>query len=432
MSSCGLKKKLKKKYDAYILKPVIHQIAIKKGKGVKLFDGSGREYLDFTSGFGVSLLGYANEYTEYVTEAISRQINLLIHGPHYLYYSEPAAALAEKLAELIPEGLTKTFFCNSGSEAVEGAIRAIKKFKTKFELLALQQGFLGRTTGAVSLTGRSEDKKDIGPLLPGVYHVPAPYCYRCSLNHRYPECGIACANYIEDFLEYGTTGNVAALFFEPILGDAGVIIPPDGYFSRIVEICQQKDIALVADETLTGLGKTGKMFAIEHWELRPEILVLGKALGGGLPLGAFVVTREVAERFEYKDFSSTIGGNPVACAAGLAMINVIEKENLLERASEQGEYLIDELEALKHTFNIIGDVRGEGLLIGIEIVDEESRDPAPQKAVEIQSRLREHGILLTIYGQSTLRLTPPLVIKREHIDYFIEALRSVLKKSARP
>jgi len=419
---------LKKKYDAYILKPVIHKIAIKEGKGVKLFDTSGKEYLDFTAGFGVSLLGYANEYTEYVTEAISRQVNLLMHNPYYLYYSEPAAALAEKLAELTPEGLTKTFFCNSGSEAVEGAIRAIRKFKTRFELLALQQGFLGRTTGAVSLTGRSEDKKDIGPLLPGVYHIPTPYCYRCSLNHKYPDCRIACANYIEDFLEYGTTGNVAAFFFEPILGDAGVIIPPDGYFSKIVEIFQQKDIALVADETLTGLGKTGKMFAVEHWGLKPEILVLGKALGGGFPLGAFVVTREVAERFEYKDFSSTTGGNLVACAAGLAMIDVIEKENLLERAKKLGEYLINELETLKGTFNIIGDVRGKGLLIGIEIVDEESREPAPRKAVEIQSRLREQGTLLTIYGQSTLRLTPPLVIEREHIDYFIEALNFVLKK----
>ena len=161
-----------------------------------MFDASGKEYLDFTAGFGISILGYNNEYTEYVKEAIYKQIKVLIHNPHYLYYSEPAAALAEKLAELTPEGLTKTFFCNSGSEAVEGAIRTIRKFKTKFELLALQQGFLGRTIGAVSLTGRSEDKKDIGPLLPGVYHIPAPYCYRCSLNHRYPDCGIACADYI--------------------------------------------------------------------------------------------------------------------------------------------------------------------------------------------------------------------------------------------
>jgi len=419
---------VRRRYHDHLLKPVIHPIIVRRAQGVTVFDSTGKAYLDFTAGFGISILGYNNEYTEYVKEAIYKQIEVLIHNPHYLYYSEPAAALAEKLAELTPKGLTKTFFCNSGSEAVEGAIRTIRKFKTKFELLALQQGFLGRTIGAVSLTGRSEDKEDIGPLLPGVYHIPAPYCYRCSLNHRYPDCGIACANYVEDFLEYGTTGNVAALFFEPILGDAGVIIPPDGYFLKLAEICQQRGIALVADETLTGLGKTGKMFATEHWGLKPEVLVLGKALGGGLPLGAFVVTREVAERFEYKDFSSSTGGNPVACAAGLATIEVIEKENLLERASEQGRYLIGKLEALKRSFNAIGDVRGKGLLIGIEIVNEGSRDAAPEKAIEIQSRLREQGILLTVYGQSTLRLTPPLIIQREHVDCFVGILGSVLKK----
>lgn len=415
--------KVEEKYDSYLLKSVIHPIVVKGGKGVRLFDASGKEYLDFTAGFGVSLLGYNNEYTEYIYEAIHKQT--VVHTNHYLYYSEPAAALAEKIAGITPDGLTKVFFCNSGSEAIEGAIRTIRKSKKNFELLALQQGFMGRTLGAFSLTGSSEGKKGIGPLLPGVYHIPAPYCYRCSLGHRYSDCRIACANYVEDFLDYGTTGNVAALFFEPILGDSGVIVPPEGYFSKIAGICQQKGIALVADETLTGLGKTGKMFAVEHWGLKPNVLVLGKALGGGLPLGAFVVSDEIAQTFEYQDFSSSLGGNSMACVAGLAMIDVLEKENLIEKAAEQGKYLLAKLKALKATYGIIGDVRGLGLMIGIEIV--EARKPAPETAVKIQRLLRERGILLTVYGKSTLRLTPPLVIERKDIDCFVETLGAVLR-----
>jgi len=417
---------IKKKYEEFVLKPVMNEIAIREGKGSSLIDASGKEYLDFTAGFGVSSLGYNNEYTEYVREAVQRQISRIAHVPYYLYYSEPAIALAEKLAEITPGSLKKTFFCNSGSEAVEGAIRTARKYKKRFELLGLQRGFMGRTMGAVSLTGRSKDKKGVGPLLPGVHHIPAPYCLRCSLHKTYPICNIACADYVEDFLEYGTSGDVAALVIEPILGDAGVIVPPDGYFVRLEEICRRHDISIVVDETLTGFARTGRMFAIEEWEVKPEIMTLGKALGGGFPLGVFIVTGHVASVFEFEDFSSTIGGNPVACVAGLATIDLIEKEGLCEKAARLGEYLINELRNLESSYGVIGEVRGKGLIVGIEIVEEGSREPAPQKAQEIKRLMVERGFLVTVYGRSTLRLTPPLVIERKQIDRFLETFSTLL------
>jgi 4-aminobutyrate aminotransferase-like enzyme len=418
---------IKRQYEEFILKPVVNPITLREGKGVKLIDRSGKEYLDFTAGGGISILGYNNEYTEYVQDAAIKQMKRIPHIPHYIYYSEPAAALAEKLAEITPGKLKKMFFSNSGSEAVEGAIRTARKYAGKFELLALQQGFMGRTIGAASLTGISRSKKGIGPLLPGVYHIPAPHCLRCSLRQTYPGCGIACADYVEDFIAYGTCGDVAALFVEPILGDAGVLVPPDGYFEKLISLCGRHGITLVIDETLTGLGRTGKMFASEHWGMEPEIMTLGKALGGGFPLGAFIVTERVATVFEYEDFSSTAGGNPVACAAGLATIEVLEKERLCEKAAATGAYLMEALQRLALDSPVVEEVRGKGLFIGIEIVEKQSRVASPQKAQEIKQKMVERGYLFDIFGPSSLRLTPPLIIEKEHVNAFLEGFGSVLK-----
>jgi 4-aminobutyrate aminotransferase-like enzyme len=287
---------------------------------------------------------------------------------------------------------------------------------------------MGRTIGAGSLTGISRNKKKIGPLLPGVYHIPAPHCLRCSLRQTFPGCDIACADYVEDFIAYGTCGDVAALFVEPILGDAGVLVPPDGYFEKIVSLCGRHGITLVIDETLTGLGRTGKMFASEHWGMEPEIMTLGKALGGGFPLGAFIVTERVATVFEYEDFSSTAGGNPVACAAGLATIELLQKEKLVEKAARMGTYLMEKLRGLASSWPIVGQVRGKGLFIGIEIVEEKSRKSSSLRAQEIKRKMVERGYLLDIFGPSSLRLTPPLIIEKEHVDSFVECFGSVLKE----
>ena len=418
---------IKKKYEEFFFKPVMNELEIRGGKGVRLTDASGKEYIDFTSGFGISLLGYNNEYTEHVNEAVQKEISRGVTFTHYLYYSEPSIALAEKLSEILPGALKKTFFSCGGTMAVEGAIRAIRKYKNRFELLGLQQGFNGHSMGAASLTGHSKDKRNIGPLLPGVYHIPAPYCFRCSLRHTYPGCNLACADYVEDFLEFGTSGNVAGLVIEPIMGHAGVVVPPDGYFSRIGEICRRHDIAVVADEILTGFGKTGKMFAVDHWEIEPDIMILGKALGGGFPLGAFIVTDDIASALEYRDASAGLGGDSISSTASLTTINLIEKEALHEKAARLGDYLINELRHLEATSEMIGEVRGKGLFIGIEIVEGDNHDKAHQKAQQIKRLMLERGVLLTVYAGSTIRLTPPLIIEQDDIDRFIETFSSVLK-----
>ena len=420
---------IQQRYADHILKPVVNKIVLVSGKGVELFDDTGKAYLDFTTGGGISLLGYDNRFARQVQAAIRAQMARMPHIPHYIYYSKQAAALAEKLAAITPNGLNKMFFCNSGSEAVEGAIRTVRKFKQKFELLALQQGFMGRTMGTVSLTGLSRVKKGIGPLLPGVYHLPAPHCRQCSLNHTFPACGLACARYLEDFLDYGTSGDVAALIAEPILGDAGVIVPPPGYFGVLSDICRRHDIAFVADETLTGLGRTGKMFGIEHEPIAPEIITLGKALGGGLPLGAFIVSDRVAEIFGYDDFSSTAGGNPMACAAGLTTIELIENEGLLQNADRMGTYLLTSLKQVAAGSNLIGDIRGRGLLLGFEIVDPETGLSSALFAHAVKQELMAHGFLLDIFGVSSLRLTPPLVIAKKHIDQLVDRLARILKQT---
>jgi 4-aminobutyrate aminotransferase-like enzyme len=419
---------IQKRYSSHILKPVVNKISLVSGKGVHVFDDAGNSYLDFTIGGGISLLGYNNRFTKRVQSAILAQMERMPHIPHYIYYSEPAAALAEKLADIAPDGLNKMFFCNSGSEAVEGAIRTVRKFKKKFELLALQKGFMGRTMGTVSLTGLSRAKKGIGPLLPGIYHLPAPHCRQCSLNHTFPTCELACARYLEDFLDYGTSGNVAALIAEPILGDAGVIVPPPGYFGVLANICRCHDIAFVADETLTGMGRTGKMFGIEHEPIHPEIMTVGKAVGGGLPLGAFIVSERVAEIFEYDDFSSTAGGNPMACAAGLTTIELIESEGLLLNADSMGAYLMSGLKQVASVSGFIGDVRGRGLLLGFEIVDPETGLSSAQLAGAVKEELVAQGFLLDIFGVSSIRLTPPLIIAQKHIDKLLDRLAKIFNR----
>ena len=346
-----------------MLKTVVEPIVVVEGNGCYLRDLKGRKYLDFSTGFSVMALGYGNKS---VRRKIQDQLMKLEHCCHYLYYSIPAAQFAEKLCEITPRKLKKSFLCNSGTEAVEGALRLARKHTKKHEILALYRSHHGRSMGAASVTGNYLEKKGMGPYLSGVHFLPPPYCYRCSLHHKYPECDLACAKLMEDVIRYCTSDDVACIILEPIMMDV-TIVPPDGYLQEIKKICEDHDILFIADEVQSGLGRTGKMFAVEHWKIEPDIMVLGKSLGGGLPLGAFIASDEVSTSFEFMDYASSCGGNPLACVAGLEMIRIIQNNSLLNNALEMGEYFLKRLKELKERHKCIGDIRGKGLFIGLEL-----------------------------------------------------------------
>lgn len=407
------------------MKKVIDPIALTKGQGIFLFGLYGKRYLDFATGFGVTAIGHCHPK---VLQALREQMTKLIHSCHYQYYVLPPIELAEKLRDIAPETLSKTFFCNSGTEAVEGAIRLAKRHSRKHELIAFYRCFHGRTTCTASLTGQSKSKTGMGPYMPGVIHVPASYCYRCNLKQEYPGCGLACLNLVEEAVKFASSGDVAAIIVEPIMADGGVIVPPDNYLPELAKVCKGIGALLVVDEVQTGLGRTGALFAVEHCRVDPDILVLGKALGGGIPLGAFMASEKIAESFEFPDFSSTTGGNPLACVAGLATINVILDEKLHENAKNFGSYLLKRLREVKEQNSLIGDVRGKGLIVGVELVrDDKTRAPAVKESWSVLTKARRKGLLATHAGDSTIRLLPPLNVTKEHIDQAVEILEASLK-----
>jgi 4-aminobutyrate aminotransferase-like enzyme len=412
-----------KKYKKYILKNVVEPIVPYEGEGAILKDLDGKEYLDFTTGYSVMALGYGNSL---VKKKIIEQLTKLEHCCHYLFFSIQAANLAEKLCEITPGKLQKSFLCNSGSEAIEGAIRLARKYTGRHEIFALFRSHHGRTMGAASITGNYIEKRGMGPYLAGVHFLPPPYCFRCSLKQAYPECDIACAEFMEEALKYSTCNDVACIVIEPIMMDV-VIVPPDGYLERVKRICEENDILFIADEVQSGLGRSGMMFAVEHWKIEPDLMALGKSLGGGLPLGAFIASERVAGAFEDMDFASSCGGNPLACVAGLEVINQLQN-GLVKNSNVMGKYFIERLQELKDEHELIGEVRGRGLFIGLELIrDQKTKIPAIKEAERVKNLLREKGLLL-IRNESTFRILPPLTINRGDIDKAVDLIDDALKE----
>jgi 4-aminobutyrate aminotransferase-like enzyme len=405
-------------YSRYIMKSVSDPVVLTRGDGVYLIDKDGKRYLDFSTGYSVMVLGYGNRR---VNDSMIAQMQKLIHCCYYQYYSPPALLLAEKLSAILGANLTKSFFCTSGTEAVEGAMRLARKHTRRYEIVSLFRGHHGRSMGAATLAGKWQEKKYMGPYVPGVVHAPAPYCYRCNLKHSYPECGIACAQFVNDLIDHATCNEVGALFIEPVMTDV-VIVPPDEYLLEISKICRERDMLLVVDEVQTGFGRTGKAFAFQHWNLEPDTVILGKAIGAGLPLGAYVATDEVASSYEFLDFASSIGGNPVACAGGLEVIRILEEQGLAEHVRKLGDYFIRRLKELAERHNCVGEIRGKGFIVGVELVrDKKTKEPAHKEALEAKNLLRESG-LLVVLNESTLRILPPLIAEQQHVDSAIELI----------
>ncbi len=394
-----------------------------RAAGNYVWDVEGRQYLDFFGGILTISAGHCNPK---VTSKIKRQVDRLQHTTT-VYPNEQIVALAEKLAQITPGRIQKSFFTNSGTEANEAAVMLARMATGSFEVVALRHGYSGHSLLTKSLTAHAPWRR-AGVISVGVTHALNPYCYRCPFGLAYPDCGVACANDVENVIQTTTSGRIAAFLAEPIQGVGGFITPPKEYFKIVFNIVKQYGGLFIADEVQTGFGRTGKKwFGIEHWEVEPDILTAAKGMANGVPVGATVATPEVANAFQGMTIS-TFGGNPVSSAAARATIEVIEEDQLLDNAHEVGGYFRQKLEQLKEKHLLVGDVRGMGLMQGVELVkDRKTKEPAPQETNALMDRCKNNGLLIGKGGlySNVLRISPPLNIGKADVD---EAVR-ILDKS---
>jgi 4-aminobutyrate aminotransferase/(S)-3-amino-2-methylpropionate transaminase len=422
------------KYKDYVMtgfmKSVV-PIVIDHARGATITDVNGREYLDCFAGISVVNAGHCNPE---VIAAAKAQMDKLVHCASYIYYAQPVADLAEKIAHISPRGLTRTFFGNGGAEAIEGAMKLARLYTGKHEFISLHASFHGRTWGTLSITGNYGRKKRGGPYAPGIAFAPAPYVYRSQWPNDPEECGRQCARAIDDVVRYATSNDVAAFIAEPVMGEGGIIVPPSNYFKEVKKVLDRYGILFIADEVQSGFARTGKMFAIEHYGVDPDILVTAKGIADGFPLSAFTTRSEIADAFKPGDHLSTFGGNPVSCAASLANIEFMEREDLATRASETGNYAMAKLRDVQKHNPLIGDVRGLGLMIGVELVKDEKLTPAANEAEAIRESLLKQGVLVGLGGVfgNVIRLQPPLIITRQQIDQAIAAFAIALSEVAQP
>ncbi len=393
-----------------------------EAKGLRLRDADGREYLDFFGGILTVSVGHANDE---VNAAVAAQLARLGHVST-LYPTLPIVELAETLASIAPGELKKCYFTASGTEADETAVMMAQVFTKNTEVIALRHGYSGRSMLAQSLTGHAAWRA-VPTQVAAVKHAPAPYCYRCPLKLKYPSCGVACAKDLDELIRTTTTGQPAALLAEPVFGVGGFVTPPKEYFEIAVEIVRKAGGVFICDEVQSGMGRTGKWWAIEHYGVTPDILTTAKGIANGLPLSVCIATPAIADSFG-KLTISTFGGNPVSCAGALATIDVMEKRDLLRNATVQGARLREGLEKLKAKHpRTIGDVRGIGLMQGIELVKDETagdRTPNPQAANALMEETKKRGLLIGKGGHwgTGMRIAPPLTVSAAEIDEALEKL----------
>jgi len=383
---------IEKRYMASVFSK--KQIAIAKGKGSLFWDARGKEYIDCMSNYGVSLVGHSHPK---IIEAIRKQSELLI-SCHGSLYNEARSVFLEKLFRITPKGIDKAFLSNSGAESVECAIKLARKFKEKHEIIAMMGAYHGKTFGALSATWDQKYRKAFEPLVPGFNHVPYgnPKKVRESISEE-----------------------TAAILVEPIQGEGGIRVPPFNFLKELREICDEREALLIFDEVQTGLGRTGKMFACEHSKVTPDIICIAKPLAGGLPMGVTASREDIMSSFKLGEHTATFGGNPLACAVGSATIDVIRKENLPERAAKLGSGLMKKLGKLNDDCRIIREVRGMGLMIGIEFRFD---------VLNIILKVLERGVLIGDAGRNVVRLLPPLVISQKQLDRAFETLSTTVRE----
>ncbi|RMH59602.1 MAG: aspartate aminotransferase family protein [Candidatus Hydrogenedentota bacterium] len=406
-------------------------LAMDRGEGCRLYDADGNEYIDFLAGIAVGSVGHC--HPRYV-QTLREQMGKLTFGS---FTTDIRRKFLNLLASVTPDGLTRIQMFSGGAEAVEASFRLAKSATKKTEFIGFRGAFHGKTGGVLGLLG-SDFKHHLGPFMPGLYSAPYAYCYRCPLKAKHPECGLACVEALRDVIRYETQGEIAAIIVEPIQGTAGNIVPPEGFLSAVKEVARENDALLIADEMITGFGRTGKMWGCDEEEIVPDVMTLGKGLGGGFPVSAVVSTEELTASRPFSlpsHSSSSYGGNPLAAAAGWAALSIILDEKLTENASRVGALMLNRLREMQEKYRVIGDVRGRGLLIGIELVrDREAREFLPKKLTRaLFHECLRRGLVAMCYNP-IIRLNPPLVIDEgtamEGLERFEASLVAVLKEGA--
>ena len=413
----------------------VHPIFVAKAKGAIITDVEGKEYIDFAGGIGVNNVGH---WDDEVLKAVQDQIQKYIHTCFHVVMYEPYVELAQRLNKITPGDFPKkTMLVNSGAEAVENAIKIARHVTSRTGTICFEDAFHGRTLLALSLTSKMKPYKfGFAPYAPEIYRMPYAYCYRCAFGLEYPSCEIRCAYFLRDFFQTHISGEqVAALIVEPVLGEGGFVVPPKEYFKILYGICQENGIVFIADEVQTGFGRTAKMFAIEHYEVEPDIIVMAKSMAGGLPLSAITGRAELMDHPQVGGLGGTFGGNPVACRAALAVLDQFEKKDLLSRAEQIGKRVLERFKGFQEHYPIVGDVRGLGAMVGMELVrDRNTKEPATALTKQLVNLCREKGLLMISAGTHSNIIRPlmPLVITDEELEKGLSIIAESLSELKHP
>ncbi len=406
-------------------------VYVKETRGSLVIDVDNNEYLDFAGGIGVVNFGHNHPA---VIEAIKKQADQYLHTCFMVAAYEPYVRLAGRLNEFTPGAFPKkTAFFNSGAEAVENSIKLARRYTKKTAVIALEAAFHGRTLMAMSLTSKVRPYKyGFGPFAPEIYKIPAAYCYRCRFGLTYPDCELHCARYLEQFLAVECSpDNVAALIAEPVQGEGGFIVPPQDYFKVLHEICRRHGIVLIMDEIQTGFYRTGGPLASFYYEVEPEMITMAKSLAGGVPISALTGKAEVMDAAGPGEIGGTYGGNPLGCAAGLAVLDAAEKEQIGKKAEETGAAASNRLQEMKEKYSLIGDWRGLGAMQAIELVkDESTRQPAPEATKAIVKRCHERGLIIITAGifSNVIRLLMPVNTPPDQLNRGLDILEEAISE----
>jgi 4-aminobutyrate aminotransferase/(S)-3-amino-2-methylpropionate transaminase len=427
---------LLEKKNRYVARGISNStpVFVAEAKGALIKDVDGNEFIDFYGGIGTLNAGHCPEP---VVAAIKSQADRLLHTCFMVTMYENYVDLAEKLASLCPvKGeAKKVMFANSGAEAVENAVKIARFYAKKPGIIAFECAFHGRTLMAMSLTSKVKPYKfGFGPFAPEVYKVPSAYCYRCYYNSTYPECGLHCLeNFDRFFAAEVAPENIAAMIIEPVQGEGGFIVPPPEFLPGLQKICEKHGIILIVDEVQTGFCRTGRMFAVEHWGVQPDLMTVAKSIASGLPLSGVIGRAEVMDAPDPGHIGGTYGGNPISCAAALATIDYMQEQKLADRAAKIGEMALGRLRAMQEKYPLIGDVRGLGAMVAMELVkDRKTKEPAKEEAGRIIQECYKRGLIIIGAGifSNVVRMLMPLTITDEQLDLGFSILEEVVAEVA--